>query len=208
MDVCHAVLGAPSEPTERRTHPGAELSRAGKTVESMADWTSLDEKLAALFGSDLLAIYLQDHLAGASFGLELARRSCGANAGTEVGEFLERLVPEIEADRAALESLMARLGVRPDSLKAALAWATEKAGRLKRNGRFVSYSPLSRVIELEGLIGGVTGKLALWRALRAVADGDERLDAEQLERLIGRAESQIADLFRHQRAAAELALSR
>jgi hypothetical protein len=30
----------------------------------------------------------------------------------------------------------------------------------------VSYWPLSRVVELDGLITGVNGKLALWQTLR------------------------------------------
>jgi hypothetical protein len=173
----------------------------------VADWTSLDAKLAAIFGGDLLAIYLQDHLAGSTFGVELARRSRSANAGTGLGEFLARLATEIEEDRDALATLMALLGVRPDRLKSALGWAGEKAGRLKRNGRFVSYSPLSRVEELEALIAGVNGKLELWHTLRDLADDEERLDPEQLERLIARAESQVASLHDHHRAAVALAFS-
>jgi hypothetical protein len=167
----------------------------------------LDERLAALFGGDLLAIYLQDHLAGATFGLELARRAHGSNTDTEFGEFLARLATEIEEDRAALTALAERLGVSADRLKVALAWAGEKAGRLKPNGRFMTYSPLSRVVELEGLIAGVSGKHALWSALRDHAEHDERLDRVELERLIGRAEDQLAELRRRQRDAAALAFS-
>jgi hypothetical protein len=55
----------------------------------------------------------------------------------------------------------------------------------------LSYSPLSRVIELEGLAGGVNAKLALWRALRAVVADEPRLEAHALDRLISRAESQL-----------------
>jgi hypothetical protein len=163
----------------------------------------LDARLAAIFGADLLAIYLQDHLAGATFGVELARRARGANAGTELGEFLAGLATEIDEDRTALAGLMAQLGVRPDSLKQALGWAAEKAGRLKRNGRFVSYSPLSRVLELEALIAGVNGKLALWHVLQLVAEG-EGLDRQRLAYLIARAERQLAGLHEHHRAAAGL----
>ena len=45
---------------------------------------------------------------------------------------------------------------KPDRLKVAGAWAGEKAGRLKLNGHLTGYSPQSRVIELEGLVVGVT----------------------------------------------------
>ena len=74
------------------------------------------------------------------------------------------------------------------------AWAGEKAGRLKLNGHLTSYSPQSRVIELEGLLVGVTGKRALWTALRHVAPQESRLDLEELETLIERAERHMAEL--------------
>ena len=44
-----------------------------------------------MFNSRLLAIYLNDHWAGATGGLELAKRTAGANEGTEYGPPLERL---------------------------------------------------------------------------------------------------------------------
>ena len=63
---------------------------------------------------------------------------------------------------------MDRLGVRQKKARLAIAAVTEMAGRLKPNGRLIGYSPLSRVVELEGLTIGVTGQA---RAL-AVAEGD------------------------------------
>jgi hypothetical protein len=118
-----------------------------------------------------LAIYLNDHLAGATVGVELARRAARENAGSALGTFLkETLLPEITADRETLQHLMAQLGVKRSRPKIAIAWAAEKAGRLKLNGEIRRYSPLSRLIELEGLAGGIEGKRALWLAL-AAADG-------------------------------------
>jgi hypothetical protein len=86
------------------------------------------------------------------------------------------------------------------------AWTAEKAGRLKLNGRLTSYSPLSRVVELEALSIGVEGKLAMWRALKRIADEDPRLDAEQLDALVKRAQSQRRRLERHRLNAAREAL--
>jgi hypothetical protein len=155
---------------------------------------------------DLLAIYLQDHLAGATAGLELARRAQGANEGTAYGDFLSQLAREIAEDREQLRELMRRLDVGEDRLKLAAAWTAEKAGRLKLNGRLTGYSPLSRLVELEGLAAGVTGKLSAWRALRTIAERDERLDPVELDRLIARAERQLSSLAEHQRTAAGEAL--
>lgn len=115
----------------------------------------------------LLAIYLNDHMAGSVAGVELARRARGSNEGTPLGDFLAGLVEEIEQDREALARVMDHHGVGADPVKRTVAWAGEKLGRLKLNGRLTGYSPLSRVIELEGLMLGVTGKLGLWRALDA-----------------------------------------
>jgi hypothetical protein len=89
---------------------------------------------------------------------------------------------------------MERLGVRVDRAKVMAGWIAEKLGRLKLNGRLLSYSPLSRLMELELLILGVTGKLALWRALLLLAPTNPRLDHDELERLIGRAAAQLVEL--------------
>jgi hypothetical protein len=142
----------------------------------------------------LLRIYLQDHLAGSTGGLELARRARGANEGSTYGDPLAKLADEIEADRRSLESLMNDLGFGADRAKNLVFWAGEKAGRLKLNGQLTGYSPLSRMVEIEGLIAGVNGKLSLWRTLRDVADSVAELDPDRLDRLAGRAEEQLETL--------------
>jgi hypothetical protein len=142
----------------------------------------------------LLRIYLQDHLAGATGGLELARRARGANEGTPYGDPLAKLADDIAADRRSLEGLMDDLGFGPDHAKNLVFWAGEKAGRLKLNGQLTGYSPLSRMVELEGLITGIGAKLSLWRTLRDVAESVPELDTDRLIRLIERAEQQIETL--------------
>ena len=53
----------------------------------------------------------------------------------------------------------------------------EKAGRLKMNGELFEYSPLSRLVEFEGLTLGVTGKLSLWKVLEQLTDDIPELKA-------------------------------
>lgn len=137
----------------------------------------------------LLEIYLQDHFAGATGGEALANRIAGALEGPEKAE-MERIAAEIHEDREALRDLMGRLGVAPDRVKQTAAQAGELMGRLKLNGHLLSPSPLSRVLEFEGMIMGVTGKLQLWRSLSLRAPEDDRLDAAQLQSLAERAEGQ------------------
>ena len=140
-----------------------------------------------------LRIYLQDHLAGSTAGLELARRARGSNEGHAVyGSPLARIADEIEADRRQLQGIMEDLGFGRDTKKNVAAWTLEKVGRLKLNGELTSYSPLSRVVELEGLLTGITGKKGLWLALLELVDAEPRLDRERLERLRDRAEDQRA----------------
>jgi hypothetical protein len=134
----------------------------------------------------LLDVYLSDHLAGATAGLELARRMADTQGESE----LARIADEIEADRETLREVMAAVAVRPPLLKVAAGWIGEKAGRLKLNDRLFGRSPLSSVIELESLIAGVSGKLELWRALATIAPGDGRLATFDFDPLASRAEDQ------------------
>ena len=157
--------------------------------------------------SRLIGIYLNDHLAGATGGLELARRAHGTNRGTEFEAPLARLLDEIAEDRAALVDVMVRLGVARDPVKVWAVWLAEKCGRLKLNGRIAGYSPLSRVVELEVLALGVEGKRGLWRALAAVAADDARLAGVDLAALGRRAERQRRLIERERLRAATVAFA-
>jgi hypothetical protein len=139
----------------------------------------------------LLGIYLNDHLAGAVAGTELARRLAAAETEWTGGDVLRRLAAEITADCQALRDMMATLGVPVRRYKVLAGWAAEKVGRLKPNGRLLRRSVSSRVVELEIMRLGVEGKAAGWRTLRARAEEDPRLDATMIDDLVDRARQQI-----------------
>lgn len=142
-----------------------------------------------------LPIYLNDHYAGSTAGVELAKRAAKNNRGNaEFGPALTRLASEIDEDRDALKLIMDRLDVSEDRIKATLFWVGEKVGRLKPNGELLKFSPLSRVVELEGLLTGVGGKLSLWRTLLELAPQDDRLVEGELDVLATRAEDQLVRL--------------
>jgi hypothetical protein len=159
-----------------------------------------------MFSLRPLDIYLNDHLAGATFGVALSQRALARNAGTTLGEFLARLQAEILVDKDKLETIMARLGVDRSPVKPAGAWTLEKVGRLKLNGRLRAYSPLSRLQDLEGLQVGVTGKRALWEALTLAFPEDERLEDIDFVSLIERADRQLSEIAEHRRGVAREAL--
>jgi hypothetical protein len=155
----------------------------------------------------LLAIYLNDHLSGSTVGVELAQRAAANNRGSGYGRFLDELAAEIRSDRESLLEIMRSLQVGVDRVKVSAAWAAEKLGRLKLNGRIRGYSPLSRVVELEALTLGVSGKLALWRALDQLEPDRPELSRAKLLELIARAERQLSSLEEQRRNAVVDALA-
>jgi hypothetical protein len=155
--------------------------------------------VASLIGS-YLATYLNDHLGGATGGVELARRLRRSNRGDAMfGQPLDRICKEIEDDRITLEQVIEKLGVSRSIVKPAGAWMAEKLGRLKLNGRLRGYSPLSRQLELEGLLMGITGKMALWKTLAELDDVDAEHLGVDFARMAARAAGQrsaVEDLHR------------
>jgi hypothetical protein len=156
--------------------------------------------------TELIGIYLNDHLAGATGGTALAHRIARTHDEVADQATLQRLAGEINADRRALLEIMALLGVPVRHYKTTAAWLGERAGRLKPNGRLRSRSPLSGLEELELLRLGVEGKAAGWRTLRELAATDPRLSAAWLDELLDRARAQSAQLEELRVQAAVLAL--
>lgn len=154
----------------------------------------------------LLRIYLTDHLAGARAGVQLARRIAGSHRGTPLGSDIERLAAEIEEDRRTLQDLVGRLDVPRSLPKEVLAGVLEVVGRLKLNGRLVSRSPLSSLVELEGLSVGIEAKRLMWVALKEVGADWDAVGSMDLDDLVRRAEEQRAVVEGHRRAAAAGAL--
>ncbi len=156
--------------------------------------------------SRLLAIYLNDHFAGSIAGVALARRCLSNNERSELGTFLRGLVAEIADDQATLSQLMDELSIPRSKAKIGAAWTAERIGRLKLNGRVTGYSPLSRLVELEGLSVGIEGKRLLWLVLAQVRETDRRLSQRDFETLAERARTQRERLEPHRQAAAVVAL--
>ncbi|MGQ4514322.1 hypothetical protein [Streptomyces sp. DW26H14] len=142
----------------------------------------------------LLGIYLNDHLAGATYGVALARRIAHQHRRSPGAADLERLAEEIAQDRRTLLQIMDTLDVPVRAYKVYGGIAAEKISRLKPNGVLYRRSGLSEVIELETLRLGVEGKSLIWRTLLAVASEEERLNTSQLDGLLQRARDQIGTL--------------
>ncbi|MEV4946726.1 hypothetical protein [Streptomyces sp. NPDC053755] len=158
-------------------------------------------------GPTLLGVYLNDHLAGASAGAQLVRRMTRAHHGRAFEPQLAELTEEVREDLRSLRRFMDVLGVRRLRSRTAAGWLAERLGRLKFNGRVLSRSPLSDVLELEAMRLAVEAKADCWRSLRGLARADARLDPDRLDKLIQRARRQSQSLEAMRTTAATHVLS-
>jgi hypothetical protein len=142
--------------------------------------------------SDPLVTYVEDHLAGAAYAIDLLEAIRDQHAGEPLGKFAAGMLVEVEEDNAVLTKLGKRIGTGSSGLKGLSAWVAEKVSRLKL-GRGAS-DGLGTFEALEFLALGIQGKLALWRALAVVAPDDTRLEHMDFHHLAARAETQHAEM--------------
>jgi hypothetical protein len=155
----------------------------------MNDWDRPQEEKSTV--ERRLEIYLNDHLAGSVAMRELIERRLSNDPGGALGDFLRRFDEELTEDQAQVKTMIARFGGTENPAKKTLAWLAEKLGRLKMNASLTGYSELSRLEELEFMVIGIRGKLALWTALEAAATTNERLRQFDLGTLRERAQRQM-----------------
>ncbi|MFJ6662397.1 MULTISPECIES: hypothetical protein [unclassified Streptomyces] len=140
---------------------------------------------------DVLGIYLNDHLAGATVGAGLSRHLADRHGRSARASVLKRVADEIAQDRQSLLMIMGRLGVPVHRYKVLAGWVLERVRRLKPNGVLRRHSGLDTVMELETLRLGVEGKSLLWLTLLALAPQRTALDPAQLRDLLDRARTQL-----------------
>lgn len=135
-------------------------------------------------------VYLNDHLAGAMFGSELARQIESQAAGTPLAARIGDLAAQIADDQRELSELMTRMEVAKNPVKQVTTWVAEKLSRIKLAGVGSGRSSMGLFTALETLSLGVEGKASLWRMLKQVEDRYSGLDASRLDVLIERATAQ------------------
>jgi hypothetical protein len=152
-------------------------------------------------------VYLNDHLAGATFGANLARQLEARTDETAFQPEMSRLAAEIEADLETLTDLMERLRVTRNSGKRVAAWVAEKASRLKLTGVTSGNDEIGMLLSIEALSLGVEGKAALWATLRELRGHYPELASCDLDDLLQRAQRQRQILEVERIAAAKRSLS-
>jgi hypothetical protein len=140
---------------------------------------------------DVLAIYLNDHLAGSVGAIEMIERLIKAHEGKPIEQFFKELHVDVRSDQDELRRLMSVLNVEESSTRKAGAWVIEKLSRPKLGlvGNDETTN-LGLFQALEGLVLGIRGKEALWCALEMAAAGWPQLERLDLKRLKDRAINQ------------------
>jgi len=146
--------------------------------------------------SEPLAVYLEDHLSGARFALELLQAMRDNQHLLRLKEFVVTLLAEVEADVDTLQGLAESMGAGSNIFKELAGWVGEKATRIKLGQS--TGDDLGTFEALEFLALGVLGKASLWEALDVVAVSDERLHGYDFEQLAASARVQYAKV-EHQR---------
>ena len=158
----HLPIDRPSDRADTSSGEGAEVSER------------IDQTL--------LALYLADHLTGASAGSARIGRMAADFVDTPAFATLSSIDEEIRAERSFLQQLIHDLGFRQLRHRQAAAMVGERVGRLKNNGRAFSRSPMTLVLEVELLRSAVLGKRGVWQTLADNAE-DLGLDPEVFREL-------------------------
>lgn len=137
----------------------------------------------------ILQSYLSGHLSGAAGGRARVLKMSEWYADREIGPELAELARELDEEHAHLASLIDDLGLRRGLPLQALARVGEIVGRVKPNGRILTNSPMTPLLELELLRAAVNAKLGLWQLLSEYAD-ELGLDAADYLRRSADAERQ------------------
>jgi hypothetical protein len=185
-------LQSPAAPDPDRVPRAREQNDPGKSDTLMSD-RAIDT-------------YLNDHLAGAMLGADLAKQIRQRNEGTPLGELMGSIAPQIEEDRQILVDLMERMNTSKNPLKQAAGWVAEKASRVKFSGASSGAPDYGTFMALETLTLGVLGKAKMWKVLKNVQSQYPPLASTNLDELIERADTQHGALERERLAAGALAL--
>lgn len=140
--------------------------------------------------SKALSTYLNDHLAGSVAALELLDHLAELHSDPDRKRFFTGLRAEVEEDQNVLQQLIKKVGGEESTARKAAAWLTEKLGRVKLRLDDPGNGQLRVLEAIEALGLGIQGKLALWRALGAVAGRVPQLQGVDYTRLEQRAMQQ------------------
>ena len=152
-----------------------------------------------------LETYLNDHIAGATAGTNLAKMAAEEHQTDEHGPFFSEIYAAIEADFGTLKELASALGVEESAGKGALAEVGSKLMAPKFTAG--DDDELNAFVTIETLSIGVEGKVCMWKALKTIASEYAAFENFDVDELLARAESQREKLEQQRQKMAPLALT-
>ena len=152
-----------------------------------------------------LDTYLNDHMAGATAGTNLAKMAAEEHQTDEHGPFFSEIYAEISADKATLQQLIEALSVGESASKTALA----EIGSKLMGPKFTAGDDdqLNAFVTLETLSIGVEGKVCMWKALKTVESDYPAFEQFDIDDLLARAVSQREKIEVQRQKMAPLALT-
>lgn len=141
----------------------------------------------------LLAVYLNDHVAGATAGQHRMAHTAEVLAGTPVGPLLAQVADELAEEREHAEAVLDAVGRPHNRAKRLLAGLAEVVARVKPSGRLAHRSPATTLLEVELLRSALVGKMGLFQVMVDLAD-EVPADRVLWSGLLDRVHRQIADL--------------
>ena len=135
-----------------------------------------------------LETYLNDHFAGATAGVNLAKMAAEEHKSDEHGAFFGEIASEISTDYDTLQELMTSLGVQESATKGAAAEIGSKLMAPKFTAG--DDDELNAFVTLETLSIGVEGKICMWKALKTIEDSNAAFKQFDIDDLLARGESQ------------------
>jgi hypothetical protein len=152
-----------------------------------------------------LDTYLNDHIAGATAGTNLAKIAAEEHQTDEHGPFFSEIYAAVEKDFGILKDLAAALGVEESAGKGALA----EIGSKMMAPKFTAGEDdqLNAFITLETLSIGVEGKVCMWKALKTIESDYAGFENFDLDDLLASAESQREKIEAQRQKIAPLALT-
>src|SRR4029450_3940459 len=120
--------------------------------------------------------YLNDHLAGAAAGIQLAERCRDRDPESELGQMLQVLLLEIRHDRDVLERVSRVRGGSPGTIKRATALGAERMSSLRMWLPMIGpgSQESARLEEIEVLSLRIEGKRPIGAARAPLSSMDER----------------------------------
>ncbi|MEO5719323.1 MAG: hypothetical protein ABIR29_12255 [Chthoniobacterales bacterium] len=144
--------------------------------------------------SEDLGIYLKDHYAAAVGAVDLLGHLSDAHNNKPLGTFFRDLLAEVKADHDRLHDIMKALGIEDSPMRNAGAWLAEKFGLGKLEFGGGETSGIRLIQALETLTIGITGKLLLWRTLKAAQQIASLLPQIDFDQLTLSAQEQIEEV--------------